>query len=631
VFLDDLHWADAATIAVLGFLLRHAEESGFAFIATARSGDARGPLRSLLNTLEREGRLERIVLNRLSPPATHALAQQLSPVFAWPLADWLERSGEGSPYVIAELVQHARDQRLLLADGTLDLSALAATPLVPQTVAGLIRTRIAQLSPDARRVLDAAAVIGREFEFEVVAEAALLNDEQAVDALEELHQLRLVRPIDGLRYSLDHSLTLEVVQHELSAPRLRLLHRRMGEAIERVHHGALDALAGTIASHFARGGAKERSAHYALIAGRQAAALAAWHEAIGFYQLAINGQSGSERQLAQVLLGEALFNAGELTQAETTLRAVLAETSGNEQRNAARLALARVLLVQTRLAEAVELARAVEGAQNPSTAIGARFIIGTALSLEGANLDQAETELHAAAAALANTELVDDAALRAQVVFELGNIAAQRGELLTAVERYREVIAIGDAAGDEVALEWRILGRNNLAYHLHLLGDTQASEHLAQGMQIAVERGALSFQPYLFSTQGELALSRHALQEAEQSFQQGLTLATRLALAERIAGLTANLGLVARAQQREAEAIYMLREALRQAEQLGTRHLAARIHLWLVPLLEPQEALQHLVAARAIAEQGRRSSLLAEIAALTDELSIERSASVYRL
>lgn len=150
-------------------------------------------------------------------------------------------------------------------------------------------------------------------------------------------------------------------------------------------------------------------------------------------------------------------------------------------------------------------------------------------------------------------------------------------------------------------------------------------------MQIAVERGALSFQPYLFSTQGELALSRHALQEAEQSFQQGLTLATRLALAERIAGLTANLGLVARAQQREAEAIYMLREALRQAEQLGTRHLAARIHLWLVPLLEPQEALQHLVAARAIAEQGRRSSLLAEIAALTDELSIERSASVYRL
>ncbi|NJM05564.1 AAA family ATPase [Candidatus Gracilibacteria bacterium] len=489
LFLDDLQWADAATLALLGYLLRHAEERANAFIAATRAVETRSALATLLASLERDGHLERVVLERLSPLATHALAQQLSPVFAWPLADWLERSGEGSPYMIAELVQHARDQRLLRADGTLDLTAFAATPVVPQTIVGLIRTRIAQLSPDARRVLDAAAVIGREFEFEVVTEAALLNDEQAVDALEELHRLRLVRPADGLRYSLDHSLTLEVVQRELSAPRLRLLHRRVAEAMEAVHRHTIESLAGTIAFHFAVGGATERSAHYALLAGRQAIALAAWREAIGFYQLAIEGLVGSGRHLAQVLLGEAQFNAGELAAAEVTLRAVLAEAAANEQRNAARLALARVMLVQTRLAEAVQLARAVEGAQNSSTAIGARFIIGTALSLEGDDLDQAESELQAAAAALADTELVDNVTLQAQVVFELGNIAAQRGDLVTAVQRYHTVLALGDAASDDVALEWRILGRNNLAYHLYLLGDPTAANYLNEGMQIAITRG----------------------------------------------------------------------------------------------------------------------------------------------
>ena len=86
------------------------------------------------------------------------------------------RTSEGNPYILAELVREAREKGLLRSDGVLDLNALSASPIVPQTVYTLTASRLARLSDPARRVLDAAVAVGREFEFEVVARAAALSE-----------------------------------------------------------------------------------------------------------------------------------------------------------------------------------------------------------------------------------------------------------------------------------------------------------------------------------------------------------------------------------------------------------------------------------------------------------------------
>jgi tetratricopeptide (TPR) repeat protein len=202
------------------------------------------------------------------------------------------------------------------------------------------------------------------------------------------------------------------------------------------------------------------------------------------------------------------------------------------------------------------------------------------------------------------------------VRFELGSVMAQQGDLVRAIAYYHEAMAVADggAPTNTSADPWRILARNNMAYHLHLLGDLASAErHIADAMTLAEERGAIALQPYLFSTAGEITLARGDLDEAERLFSAGMALAERLHIPERIAGLGANLGLVALRREEEPLAIHRLSTALARADALGTRHLAAQIRVWLAPLLPPAEARAALSEARAIAESGGRKRILEQI------------------
>jgi tetratricopeptide (TPR) repeat protein len=639
LFLDDLHWADAATLALLGYLLRQGsplsasptlqttpQHAPFMFLAAARPAAPRSPLAGLLSVLTREARLRRIPLARLSADDTLALARHLSPRRPGPdgdaqlLAAWLNRSAEGNPYILAELVREVRERGLLRSGGVFDPAPLAESPLVPQTIYTLIEARLARLSAGARRVLDVAVAIGREFEVAVAARAAGLADEELLDALDELRAAGLIHPIDQSRYAFDHSLTMEVAYREVGEARHRLLHRRVAEALEAIHQPNIDAVAGLLAQHFAEGLAPERATPYARRAGRIAAGLAAWMEAIAFYEQALAGVRDGERLDVLMALGEARFLAGAGARAAEAYQEALAlaEARGDmANANTARLALGRALLTQARYAEVIELAQQVCAADKPSDGAQAQLLWGTTLSIEGADLDAAAEHLRAAEAYYAEQP---DQTYLAHIKFERGSVAAQQGNLPAAIALYREALAAAEVSGADDAQSWRILAHNNLAYHLHLLGDPTATSYIEAGLKLTREQGAQGLLPYLLSTAGEIALAAGDLVAAERHFVEGLALAERIPVPERVAGLTANLGLLALGRGQIDLAIHRLSTALARADALGTQHLAAQIRLWLAPLLPPAEARAHLAEARAIAESGGRKRLLEEVIRLEADL-----------
>jgi tetratricopeptide (TPR) repeat protein len=125
---------------------------------------------------------------------------------------------------------------------------------------------------------------------------------------------------------------------------------------------------------------------------------------------------------------------------------------------------------------------------------------------------------------------------------------------------------------------------------------------------------------YLLSTSGEIALARGDLDEAEKLFTEGLATAREVPIAERIAGHTANLGLVAIRRGQDEQARARLREALAQAEALGAGHLSVRIRLWLAPLVPPDESADLLAQAQAVAEQAGYLGLLDDLARLKQTL-----------
>jgi tetratricopeptide (TPR) repeat protein len=283
------------------------------------------------------------------------------------------------------------------------------------------------------------------------------------------------------------------------------------------------------------------------------------------------------------------------------------------------LALAQSLLNQARYTEAIDLVKQVHAGGRPEMMVSAEMQWGTTLSIAGADLIGATEHLKSAETLLRDQSDEPDAARLAQIKFEQGSVAAQQGDLEKAVALYRDTIELG-AQGGQAALPFHVLGYNNLAYHLHLLHDPAASDFAQQGLQLAREQGVLGLQPFLLSTLGEIELE-HDVAAAEKYFHEGLTLAERLSMPERIAGLTANLGRVAQRRGETALAIQQLSTALAKAEELGLPHLAAQIHLWLAPLLPPSEARAHLARAQAIAESGGRKRLLEEIEAASRQIS----------
>jgi DNA-binding SARP family transcriptional activator len=628
LFIDDVQWADASTLGLLGYLVRvtAASANPLALMAASRPIEPRTPIAVLLQTLAREGRVQRLTLDRLSSSDTTALAQQISPAFAYPLAGWLIQQSEGNPYILGELINHARDSGLLHADGTVNLSALSSSPIVPPSIYHLIQARLARLSDPARRILDAAVAAGRVFEFEVVARAAALSENAALDALDELRAARLIQlqGPDGLHFAFDHSLTMEVAYLEVGEPRHRLLHRRVAEALEAIYGKQyLDGIAGVLAWHYQEGGAVQRAAPYALRAAQLARQIAAWREAIGFYDQALAADlPDAERAAILLELGEAHLRLGETAQAVETCRAALKLCAPQSmEADRARLALAQALLNQARFAEAIDLARQVRAAGRPEMVVGAEMQWGTTLSIEGADLVGAAEHLQNAETLLRQQSEQPDAARLAQIKFELGSVAAQRGDLDQAVALYRDTIDLG-AQGGQAALPFQILGYNNSAYHLHLLHDPTAIDYARQGLHLAREQGVLGLQPFLFSTVGEIELEQD-VSAAERFFEEGLTLAERLSMPERIAGLLANLGRVARKRGETTLAIHRLSTALAKAEALGLPHLAAQIRLWLAPLLPPNEARAALHEVRVLAESTGRRRLLEEAQQLESSLQTE--------
>ncbi len=287
LFLDDLHWADAATIGWLGYLVRHISSASFVVLATSRPNEGQTDLVKLIQTLTREDRLIYLQLAELTELAMHEMATALSPTHNNELSEWLIQNAEGNTFFLTELVRYAYGIGLLKKDGSLDVDLFRTSLIVPATIQNLIESRLLRLSQNARDLLHIAAIIGREFDFELVQRVSGLSESDTLDAIEELQTVQLIRPLLGDKYAFDHSLTMQVALQDLSQTRNHFLHRRVAERLEELHQPNLDPVSGLIARHFTDGNLPTRASHYAFRAGEYASSLAAWADAVAFYEQAL--------------------------------------------------------------------------------------------------------------------------------------------------------------------------------------------------------------------------------------------------------------------------------------------------------------------------------------------------------
>lgn len=291
--LDDLHWADSATLALLEELLGVMEEAPLLLCLLFRPEREHACWR--LNDLARQRfphRHVEIVLDPLKPAHTKQLVANLLalPDFSLEIRELILQKAEGNPFFVEEVIRALIQAGVLVREGETWHSARPVSTLdIPDSVQGVLLARIDRLADDARRVLQAASVIGRLFPLDTLRE--MLQEDGKVDAaLVDLQRHDLVlerRRIPRPEYRFKHALTQEVAYSTLTEAERRRLHGELAHALEGQHGGRLEEVYGLLAYHYDRAEDDNRAVHFLVKAGDKARSEYADQEALRHYERAV--------------------------------------------------------------------------------------------------------------------------------------------------------------------------------------------------------------------------------------------------------------------------------------------------------------------------------------------------------
>ena len=297
VLLDDADWADGTSLDLLRHVVRHLEPNAqVLMLVTYRDTDVdrAHPLADMIGHLRREPRVERIALHGIDEDGVRDLLTKTAghelPDDGLDLAHALARDTEGNPFFIGEILRHLTETGAIVQqDGRWVGTTTVDEFGIPEGIKDVVGRRLSRLSDDANETLRTAAVIGREFSLDLVAEVSELPEDTVLVHIEEaIGALRLVEEVSGSPGDMTfaHVLVRSTLLDELSTTRRVRLHRRVGEALER----RPNASAGELAHHFAEAaaaGVADKAVRYACQAADEAMERVAYDESIHYLNVAL--------------------------------------------------------------------------------------------------------------------------------------------------------------------------------------------------------------------------------------------------------------------------------------------------------------------------------------------------------
>lgn len=337
--LDDLHWADDATLLLVQHLAEGISGMRVLLVGTYRDVelDSSRPLARTLEDFLRRRLARRIKLRGLTAKAVGRMLQTLAAGQEPPanLATVIYQETEGNPFFVQEVFQHlAEEGRLLDASGRWRADFVISDVDVPESIRLVIGRRLDHLSDDVRKCLTTAAVVGRSFSFRVLEATVDLGSDALLDAVDAAERARLVTGSEDTtepQFAFTHELIRQTLLANVSLPRRQRLHLRVADAIEQAPGSHAAERATELANHlFLAGEAADpaRTAYYLLLAGDQAVAAAAYEDALGNFRDAVELRGWVDdraRADAQTKVGLAQLALGQWSDALNTLNQALDE------------------------------------------------------------------------------------------------------------------------------------------------------------------------------------------------------------------------------------------------------------------------------------------------------------------
>ncbi|HET7036646.1 MAG TPA: AAA family ATPase, partial [Thermomicrobiaceae bacterium] len=309
--LDDLHWADQASLDFFRVLARQAADQRSFLIATYRSDELghRHPLAPLLPLLVRESGAVRLDVRSLDATDYRALIQSRYALRAddqTRLERYLMRRAEGNPLYAGEVLRTLEEEGVLVArDGAWRLGDLAQAR-VPTLLRQVIEGRVGRFDEEHRLLLAIAAVVGQTVPLDVWAEAGEVDEDAVLDLAERAEEARLLEGTpEGTGVQFRHALIRETLYEGIPTIRRRRLHRRVGEILAARPTPDPDV----VADHFIRA-ADPRAADWLVKAGERAEQAYDWQAAVKRLEQAIGILEGNAQRRGEV--ARLLYQMGNL-------------------------------------------------------------------------------------------------------------------------------------------------------------------------------------------------------------------------------------------------------------------------------------------------------------------------------
>jgi predicted ATPase/DNA-binding SARP family transcriptional activator len=556
MMIDDLHWADEATVDFLSYFIRRMQGRPVLVLTTWRNDTTYGSQRldPMLADAYGQGLAERIQLRRLDESDLRELLNLSGRSVGdrGYLARRLYQESEGLPFFVSEYLNLLGQKSVTGQESNL-LTSEASWPL-PGDARNLLHSRIIGVGEASRQLLSTAAVIGRSFDFETLRIASGRSEEETISGLEQLTFQGLIveQPRDeklsyalgpeqsvanrpemsadrglntgtGPTYDFNHAKLRTLVYEETSLARLRLLHRRVAEAMA---DASSSSRAAQIAYHYQLAGLDLEAAKYNKIAGDDSRSLYANSEALVHYQsalalghteiaylhesiadlltlqgdydsalasyemaAAVNERLGKAAQFSRLehKLGSVYHRRGEYDLAMRQFEAALQDSAGPAERSylVADWSLAAHHSGDSDLAfrlanESLELAEEAKDGKALAQVHNILGILATSRGDTSAARNHLENSLRLA-------ETLDEPGFQVAALNNLSRAAKEGGEIERALSLAETALVLCQELGDrhrEAALQ------NNLADLLHAAGHSeQAMDHLKQAVTIYAEVG----------------------------------------------------------------------------------------------------------------------------------------------
>jgi tetratricopeptide (TPR) repeat protein len=500
ILLDDLHWADHASLDLLQHLARHTRTDRVFILGAYPQEEVsrQHPLQRALRALRHEHLMERLAIGPLAgdETATQIAAILGGDTISPDLSALIYRYTEGNPFFTDEVL------RALIKRGDVyrqnggwtcrDITQID----VPESIREAIQERLSRLSDEGQDLLRQASVLGQTFSFDVLAAMTDWTDDELERVLDEALRAGLIQETGRDQFGFNHALTQHALYLDLPARRRRRLHLAAGAALENLPEAGRREHSAELAWHFLAGDDPARALAYAVMAGERAEAVFAHGEAEQHFRTALElaREVGNQELEARALerLGYALWAMNRYAEAIDLLEeaARLAALRGDRDTEAHIVAIIgwvyRSRGTVTQAAARVRNLLASADSVQPSAPVGSLWVILSLLLFLQPKEDRGEA-FAAAERAAAIARATGDDRLLAQAEGRRGLMLNAQGRLDEARTVLERVVPLAESMGDLLTLS---LALRNLGVNQGLSGDVPAARAFgARALDVALELG----------------------------------------------------------------------------------------------------------------------------------------------